>query len=177
MSKYNIFFILPVILISSVCIADDITLTLIRNKGEEATEFAKPDWKINETFKDVETIGNSHTDAISNIHEALSKTQTILASHTWSVNDLNTPILFKTYQDHSVIYGSINLSKGRFYQSEIKLVEIDHDHYYALTQSRRISNGQINYFDHPRFGLFLQVHQTNQADNHAKLPQSTTKNH
>ena len=162
-------FLVLIFSVVSFAYADNLHLTLIKNTdNKDAVAFAKPDWNISSKFQDAITIGDQ-PNSTSNIYQTLSTTQSILATHDWEIEDINQPIMFKTYQDHSVIYGTIKLTKGRFYQSSVNLVEIDHDQYYSLKQTRRISSDQINYFDHPRFGLFLQIHTTNKANTDAKL--------
>lgn len=44
-----------------------------------------------------------------------------------------------------------------FLQNEVEKIYIERLFNYALTQSRRLKSGELNYFDHPLFGLLVMI--------------------
>jgi hypothetical protein len=140
---------------ASNVLADELKLIIVRNLDDGALSAAHPNWKMAEQFESYETISSEPMNWKP--YQKLKKEYSILATHVWPITEDETSIGFKTYDADSVIMGEITLNKQRFYETKLNIIELNKKNYFSLNQSRRIALNQLNYFDHARFGILLQI--------------------
>ncbi|HJN37297.1 MAG TPA: CsiV family protein [Gammaproteobacteria bacterium] len=141
--------------LNPIGLAEDLNLLILRNIDETALPSAHPNWQVAEQFKGYETISSEPINWQP--YQKLKNKYSILATHTWPINDDEQTIGFKTYDQDSVIMGEITIKKERFYETKLNIIELNHRNYFSMNQSRRVSLNQINYFDHARFGVIVQI--------------------